>query len=210
MQTRILLIRHGQSQWNKDSEEDRFNGRTDISLTEYGETQAERIGLFLRNQEIEMIYCSPLRRANNTAGIIGKKLGIVPHILNELIEIDFGLWEGLSLSEIENKYQQLFLDWVNDPAGVKVPGGESGYDVAARILECFFMLEKKHSGNTIAVIAHKVVNRIALCHWLGLPIASFRKLVPQRVGAISSIRIENNTAVWVDYLDDLSYMLVEN
>ena len=208
MNAKIILIRHGQSVWNSDSKNDRFNGHTDIPLTAYGLKQAEKMGIYLKKQNVTAIYCSPLQRAVVTARIIGQNLGLIPQVIEELIEMDFGAWEGLTLPEIENQYRELFLRWLEDPASISPPNGESGYKVLSRIMPIFLTLEERHKGNTIVVVAHKVVNRVALCHWLGLPIASFRKLVPQRVGALNSVSIKSNKAVWIDCIDDTSYMVV--
>lgn len=203
MSTRVLLIRHGQSEWNTDSVSDRFNGRTDIPLSQKGVEQIRDTAKFLASFEVAAIYSSPLRRALKTAEIIAKPHHLEVECMPELIEIDFGEWEGLTIEEIFQQYPEKFKEWVADPAVSRVHRGESGYDVAARVLPPLTRKISLFDGRTIAIVAHKVVNRIILCHWLGIPICNYRKFVPQFVGALNVLDIADTKALWVESLNNV-------
>lgn len=204
MTTRLIIIRHGQSVWNSDQQGDRFNGRTDIPLTDYGRYQATRIGQSLARFDVAAMYSSPLQRANTMARLIAEQCRLDVGVQHDLIEIDFGAWEGLSREEIIDRDGGLFWQWVDRPASVSAPGGESGYAVAARVVGALSRLIEAHRGQTFVVVAHKVVNRLALCHFMGLPLDQFRNLVPQRVGAMNIIEVDDGYKVCA--IDDLSYL----
>lgn len=207
MSTKVILIRHGQSEWNADLKYDKFNGRTDVQLSQKGFNQIEVLSRSLASYQIAAVYSSPLIRAFETAKAIAE-----PHRLNvecvpELIEIDFGKWEGLTMEEITKRYPQEFEEWANDPAISRAHDGESGYDVAARVLPFFLQVVKSFDCQTIVVVAHKVINRIVLCHWLGIPIRNYRRFIPQRVSSLNVLDIEFTRATWVESINDVSFLV---
>lgn len=210
MKTHIFLIRHCESVWNSDTPEDRFNGRTDIPLSQHGVLQSMRLAKYFSDKNVSLVYSSPLKRASTTGSQIASKLDCDVVISKTLTEIDFGDWEGLTIRQIEDKYSILFTTWTQDPATNKPPSGESGYELASRVLPFFWEIANKHENETIVVVGHKVVNRIILCHCLGISISLFRKTIPQRVGAINLIVTEQNVVDSISLLDDLSYLALES
>lgn len=205
MSTRVILVRHGYSEWNADSTHDKFNGHTDVPLSQKGIEQTGVLSRFLAKHQIAVVYSSPLVRSLETARAIAKPHGLNVKCIPELIEIDFGKWEGLTMEEISHRYPQGFEEWINDPAISKSHGGESGYDVAARVLPFCFQAVKSFDCQTIVIVAHKVINRIVLCHWLDIPIRDYRRLMPQRVGALNILDIEFTKAIGVESINDVSF-----
>lgn len=94
---RIILVRHGQTKWNSEG---RVQGRTDIPLNARGMAQAEAVGEWLSGRKIDAVYASPLMRAHDTAKAIADRQGVCVKLLGEMIEIDFGLWEGKTSCEL--------------------------------------------------------------------------------------------------------------
>ena len=104
MATTVYLTRHGQTEWNSIG---RMMGWTDEDMNETGFAQAERLAARMAKMQLDAIYVSPLKRAITTGTIIGKSHGIAPRPAQGLIEINYGIWEGLARSDVKNKWPEL-------------------------------------------------------------------------------------------------------
>ena len=163
---KIIMLRHGLTQWNVLG---KYQGQTDIGLNNNGRIQAHKLALFLAEQEqaVEAIYCSDLSRCRETAAIIGKALALTPILEPRFREIHFGNWEGLTYTEVTEKYPQEQSDWLNRTLEVKVSGGESIPAVLTRCLAGIRDISKQHQG-TVIVVSHGGFIKILLNH-LGAP-----------------------------------------
>jgi probable phosphoglycerate mutase len=175
----ILLVRHGETPWNREG---RYQGRTDIPLSETGQAQVAALGKRLAPVPIHVAYSSPLSRAKSTAeAILAGRSGITLSTDPGLLEISHGGWEGQLASDVELSHAEMFGVWktapgAHSPAG---PGAETLGDVEARawaVLErvCKTLGER----DTALIAAHDAVNRVILCRVLGLPLErvwSFRQ-----------------------------------
>src|SRR4051794_33264015 len=99
MTARLYLLRHGETEWNRAG--NRYAGRTDLALSEFGREQARRAAAALAHIPFGAVFCSTLRRSRVTAEIVAGERGLPVSFRPELVEIDFGAWEGLTRSEIE-------------------------------------------------------------------------------------------------------------
>jgi len=166
---RILLARHGETPWNAQG---RYQGQEDIRLSAVGEGQARALGERLAAVQIDRAVASPLSRAATTARFAlgaarADMLGTDPG----LMEIAHGEWEGLLASEIAARDPERFRQWRATPETVKMPGGESLADVFARAWPAFTRAcEHTPADGTLLVVAHDAVNRVILCHILGIPL----------------------------------------
>lgn len=161
---KIILIRHGQTDWNVLQ---RYQGHKDIALNDQGRTQAEKIALYLQSHEmVEAIYSSDLSRSLETAVIISTvlKLPVLSDV--RLKEISFGLWEGMTFTEVYEKYPLEFDNWFNNTQQVRVPGGESFDDVLHRSLQALNEIAARHTG-TAVVVSHGGVIKAVLNHLNG-------------------------------------------
>lgn len=150
--TTFYLIRHGQTEWNRER---RIQGHLDVKLSDLGREQARRTGQALRGEGIEFLYASDLSRALETATIIAEQLGIpVTGTLCDLREINFGRWEGMSIEEIATAEPEAYARWREDTVNQPVPGGESFRMMAERVLRCMADLGEKHPRNKVAVVTH--------------------------------------------------------
>lgn len=183
-ETRIFLARHGETAWTRD---DRFCGSSDIALSPTGAEQADRLARVLRSAPISAVYTSPLGRAIATAMPAAAARGLSPRAVHDLRELDFGAWEGRPRAEVERDDAARWQSWIADPATVAPAGGETGEAVARRALPALLRLAADQLGETLLVVAHKTVNRLIICHLLGLPIPTYRQAVAQDVCALNQI-----------------------
>lgn len=163
--TRFILIRHGETEWNR---EDRFRGRSDIPLNQTGQIQARQIAKRLEYEKIDAIHSSPLPRALETAAPLAQVHRLKVEETADLLDIDYGSWEGMAREDIRAKYPDLYDTWVKRPGHVKFPGGESVRQVRLRIENLLKELCDDHLGETVALISHRVTCHVALCLALGM------------------------------------------
>ena len=129
--TEIILARHGETKWNV---EEIFRGRIDVELNETGIKQAELLAEYLSAVKIEAIYSSPLKRALKTAEIVASRHTLDVQITPGLIDLDFGKWQGLTTKEVKERYNELYIEWIDSPHQVKIPDGESLNNVRKRAI----------------------------------------------------------------------------
>lgn len=163
--TRVLLIRHGQTQWNR---EQIFRGRADIPLSEAGLRQSEALATRLAGEVLAAIYSSPLKRACVTAEHLGPRCRSDPRVLESLTDISYGEWEGQHHQQVQQRYPELYAQWMAEPHLVRLPDGETLAEVRQRAVAALDHIIAKHPGDTVAVVSHRVVNKVLLCAALGL------------------------------------------
>jgi broad specificity phosphatase PhoE len=168
--TEIILVRHGETEWNAS---ETFRGRADVDLNETGLKQAELLGKYLSAEKIDLIYASPLKRAVQTAEAIARFQKIDVNPVENLIDFDCGDWQGLTLKEVREKYEELYRDWQDTPEQVKVPGGESLEDVKRRVMPFVDEAVTRCGEGKVALVSHRVVNKVIICALLGLSNAHF-------------------------------------
>jgi ribonuclease H / adenosylcobalamin/alpha-ribazole phosphatase len=170
--TTTLLLRHGQTQL---SAQRRFAGRGDIPLTEFGRQQAAAAAAALAaRHRIDLVVTSPLRRARCTAEVVADAAGAELTIDDDLVETDFGGWEGLSFAAVSQGWPAEMAAWLAD-AGACPPGGESFAAVARRVDSALDRLLSAHHGRTLVVVSHVTPIKIIVCKaLLAPPAALFR------------------------------------
>lgn len=148
--TRFILLRHGQTHW---STEYRFAGHADVELTPTGWAQARAAAASLAGRDIDVIVSSPLRRCLDTATAAADVLNIPPITIDGLIEMDYGLWEGLDRAEAHERDPEHFMDWLTNTA-VAPPGGESLQALHRRVRTTRAELVSRYQGKTVLVVSH--------------------------------------------------------
>lgn len=177
---KLVLARHGETLWNVDKV---FRGRADVDLDEVGIKQAELMGKYLTSWELEAIYCSPLRRALDTANIVARYQKVAVWIAEGLIDFDYGQWQSLPEQVVKRLYPDLLNEWHSDPHKVRMPGGESLEDVRRRAVEVVNDILSRHQGSVLFV-SHRVVIKVFICYLLGLDNSHFWN-INQDVGGIT-------------------------
>jgi alpha-ribazole phosphatase len=183
----LYLVRHGETESNKEK---RYRGWSESPLSEEGIRQAEKAAYFLAGLKIESLYCSDLKRALNTARVIGAASGLIPEVNPLLREINFGRWEGLTYDEIEAGWGDAIRNWLDDPFSVAAPEGESLGDVCSRMLAFLEELAgKSEEGQRIAVVSHGGSIRALLFRALKLGSGGYWDIKVDN-GSVSLIRKE--------------------
>jgi len=172
--TRIVLVRHGQTEWNRV---ERFRGQADVPLDETGLAQAEATARRVAAEWHPVaVYSSPLARAVRTAEAIAGQFGLPVHIHRGLTDIDYGQWQGLTPDEARELWPEMVEAWYRTPEAAQIPGGETLNRLQVRAMEAVRELAARHQGTTIVLVGHTVVNRAILLGILGLPDHRFWRL----------------------------------
>ena len=186
---RLLLVRHGETNWNRDK---RFQGQIDIPLNDNGRQQAAYCAEFLHEAQIDRAVSSSMSRPKETAEIILKPhIGVALSTMDELREIGHGLWEGELEPDIEKNYPGLLRQWKDAPETVQMPEGENLQQVWDRAVAAWqTIVAEAKAGEVILVVAHDAVNKSLLCHLSGLGPDHFWTF-KQGNGAVSVIDYPN-------------------
>lgn len=194
MKTILLIVRHGQTELNL---EHKMDGQKDTSLTDLGLEQTKKLGEFLSNQKIDIVYSSPLSRAIKTAESIIKcqtnKLKI--NIVDSLKEINCGECTNLSRDEVAVKFPKLIQEW-NKNTDPPFPDGENLRDVEARALPVIKSLIYKHPGKTILISGHGSLNVAIIGYFLQIPHA-MRFKIRQDNCCVNILEFQNNQLSFV-------------
>lgn len=190
MTTHLIFIRHGQSTWNQAR---RWQGWADPPLAENGRLQAQLLAKRLSTWNIDYLYSSDLKRAAETAAIVGDKLGLAPTLAPVWRERGFGALEGLTSEEIEEKFPEAWASRMNGPI-TGVPGAEEQSKVVARSRTGCEELLTRHPGKIVAVVSHGGIILTTLVYLLGLPPSGHNLLTVGGNTSISRISISNGRA----------------
>jgi len=171
--TRLYLVRHGELVTSKEW---RYVGQMDVELNETGKKQIQNLSSRLSSEQIEMIFSSDLTRTIESAEIIGNKLEIINEPISELREINLGVWEGLTLEEIEESFPEDLVKRSEDIKDFRIINGESFSDVKKRVIPKLKDIIEGNVSKRILVIAHGGVNRIIIADALGLDINNIPRL----------------------------------
>lgn len=200
MVTTLYLIRHGETE---GSSVKRYKGSIDVPLSEKGIEQITKTSeLLFRNLKnaglslhssylkdvhgteepgsggsmLTAVYCSDLSRAVTSAEIIAEPYELQPVVVPGLRERNFGLWEGLSFTEIKDKFPADFEAWAGNPLKYSPVEGESTIKMKERVINALDSILSKHKGENIAIVAHGGSNRIILCHIMGIPLENIFRI----------------------------------
>jgi broad specificity phosphatase PhoE len=169
--TKIILTRHGHVDWISP---ERYRGRAELTLSEQGRAEikanAQRIAA---KWHPTAVYTSPLGRSVETAHAIGSLLKMTPIALDGLNDIDYGLWQGMTKLEVQQKWPRESADWHNRPHLAEIPQGETLASVLARLTHALYGILHKHVDQTVVLVGHDSVNRVLLMHAIGLPLSSY-------------------------------------
>lgn len=163
----LLIARHGETEWNAEG---RIQGHTDIGLSEKGAEQARSLGQRLADRQIDVAYSSDLRRTSETAKLA---LGGRDITLNEtprLREYNKGIFEGMTLSEIQEKFPAEYPKYLEKDLSYAPEGGETTRDVSTRMASIFSEIKANHLDETVLVVSHGGVLRAAMVSLLGMPL----------------------------------------
>jgi len=185
--TWVYLVRHGATEANERVPNILQGNAIDLPLSPEGENQARETATFLSRYPIRRVYSSGMLRARQTAEAIARELSLTADVEAELHECDVGVWEGLDWQTIRERYPDEHRRFVENPAENPYHGGESYGDVLRRVKGPVERLLQAHAGESIAVVAHNVVNRVYLAHLAGIDLRLAPRIA-QANGCVNLIR----------------------
>jgi probable phosphomutase (TIGR03848 family) len=183
----LLLIRHGDNDYLAKN---RLPGHLPgIHLNKRGTAQASEICKSLKGMPIKAIYSSPLERALETANPLASALGLEIYIRPGLTDLDVGDWEGRSWKVLGRTKMWKVIQ--NNPSQFQFPGGESFSKAQERIVTALDAIASNHSDEMIAIVFHADPIKLAVAHYLGLPLDNFQKLTAN-TGSISILNFNGS------------------
>jgi broad specificity phosphatase PhoE len=165
--TRLYLIRHGEVEARYQRV---FGGRIDMELSPQGLSQAEALAKHLRPVRFAAIYSSPMKRAAQTVVPLVAGRSLSPVTLDDLREVDFGAWTGLTWEQVQERFGVSAFDWLEKLDKMGVPEAETAEQFRARIEPCLKRIISDDCGQTVAVVCHGGVIRMMLAVLLDLPL----------------------------------------
>ncbi|KAF8821023.1 hypothetical protein IE077_002558 [Cardiosporidium cionae] len=197
--TEVYLVRHGEVE---SQHWDTLYGRMDVLLSERGKQQAEKVGVFLKPKEIDVVISSPLKRAVYGAKQVAKHYGLDVLIDDAFIELDRGEWSGFSLEKVRLEYPKLADRVEEDPTFNEHNGecfemvGEVGQDefafVSRRVVDALKGYIERFKGKRICVVSHYYVTKALLLVAQGIPLCRMASIdIP--LGSISGLTFASNT-----------------
>jgi len=178
----LLLIRHAANDWLGQ----RLAGWTPgVHLNDEGRSQAAALAQRLGGIPLMAIYSSPLERTLETARPIAERQGLAVQVRQNLGEAHYGEWTGRSLEELQK--EALWPLVQRYPGGARFPGGESLPEVQTRVVAELEAIREAHQGQTVAVVSHSDPIKMAVAHYVGLPLDLFQRLIisPASVTALA-------------------------
>ncbi|WZL74941.1 histidine phosphatase family protein [Clostridiaceae bacterium 35-E11] len=171
--TKLFLIRHGETQWNLES---RAQGSQNIQLSEKGIQQAKLLADRIKDYKIDCIYTSNLDRASQTAKLLGNNLNVDVITMNELREMSFGKWEGLTNAQIQENYKENYVVWRSKPHEATIPDGENLIDVQKRALEAIGKILDSNKNKNIVIVSHGVTIKSIILGIMDMDLSNFYKI----------------------------------
>ena len=178
------LLRHGEHRLQGKICAGRAPG---ISLSDKGQAEAEAAAGRLAEAKIVAIYASPMERAQETAAIVGERLGIPVATHHDLNELDFGEWTGLTFDEVRK--DERWPVWAQHRSLSCIPGGETMREVQRRMVEILVELRQRYPDEAVVLASHGDPIRAALTFCLGMPLDFFAR-IEVGTGSLSTVRID--------------------
>jgi broad specificity phosphatase PhoE len=177
------LLRHGEP-----AIFGRLNGRLPgVGLSAKGRAEAAMQAGRLAGEKIEAIYSSPMQRTRETAEILAERLGLSIRYREDVIEIDYGEWTGLTFDQIRR--DERWQMWSRSRGIAAIPGGESWRQVQERVVGALFDLQQAHPDGSVAIVSHGDVIKAALLFALGMP-PDFYSRIEIAFASLSTIRLD--------------------
>ena len=185
--TRLFLLRHGEVE---ERYHRIFGGRIDMNLSALGHDQARALAAYLRRRPIDVVYASPMKRAQQTLAPLASHCPRPAIEKPEFREVDFGVWTGLSWEEVHSKHQVSAFDWLDRIEKGEIAEAETGATFRARIEPTLRQIVEEHAGQSVAIVCHGGVIRMMLSILLDLPLP---KLASFEIDYASVTQVERHT-----------------
>lgn len=173
MSCRVYLIRHGETEWNSTL---KFQGATDIQLSERGRQQAFSLAKRLASLKPDAFYASDLVRAYETAKIISGYHDMPVKKVPGLREMNFGAWEGLTSAEIKQRFANEVKKWWDNPFSIRIPNGETYSELIDRSVKAIKEIIEQHTEGKVIIVSHGGPIRSIVGSVLGIDLSKYWQL----------------------------------
>lgn len=197
MATKLILIRHGSTDYNVKQ---KYCGFVDIALNNKGRAQARRLYRRLKDETVHKVYSSDRKRAIETAGIVFKGYDIEK--IPDLREMHFGIFEGLTYKQIMKKFPGAYKKWIKNPFQTVIPSGESLTILKQRVVKAFKKIILRHPKQTVAVVSHGGAISAFINHILKSE--DFWNNIPESA-SLTILEVKNNKFK-ISLLNDISHL----
>lgn len=203
-ETILYLTRHGQTEWNAEK---RMQGHRDSSLTSLGVLQAKGLHERLKTIHFDAVYSSSSPRALNTAKLIvgDNRAPIIP--MDELREINMGLWEGQRIDWIQKQYAEAYANFFDQPHLYRPVGsGETYTELMRRAIPAIEGLLSKHKGEIVLVVTHRITLKSIMGHYGKIMLDQLASLPDLEPASLCKISVKDNVPS-IDMYGDTSHYL---
>jgi broad specificity phosphatase PhoE len=159
--TQVVLIRAGATAYD---DENRVQGILDLPLSERGRAEVAALAERLAAVELTALYCGPGESVARTAETVGRSLGLRPKRIDDLRNLDQGLWQGLQIDEIKRRNLKVFRQWIEDPMTVCPPQGETIASALERIKAALKPLIRRHRDDVIGLVVAEPIAQLIACY----------------------------------------------
>lgn len=201
---RLLLVRHGESEWNALG---RLQGQADPPLSELGRRQAAHVAARLCDEGVDVIVSSDLERARETAAPLARIVGLEVEPREDLREVDLGSWTGVSREQVVRDAPELWRRWRVE--GIEGwDGGERYTEAMARVSGAVASLAAAHQDRTVVAVSHGGSIRLATCHLLGMSVDQLGRIMSIGNTSITEFHVEADGTGRLVRLNDSAHLLV--
>jgi len=190
MKTNMFLVRHGETEWNKQN---RLQGNQDSPLTSNGIQQALAVKRSLGQHRIDLAFVSPLKRARDTLEIILKDDDIDAEVSNRLREINLGPWEGKIRSETRISHPEAYNAFWKKQAQFNLEGAETFQSLQKRVVKELDAIFQKGENRNILVVSHWIAIKVALAHYLSISLSQLSDIADPENGSFIHLSKQGST-----------------
>ena len=195
---RFIFVRHGETEWNVTG---RYQGQTDVPLSEKGRAQAEALGKRFADIHVDEVYSSPLKRAYDTARAIAEPKGLPIHKVDGIKELNFGEWDGLTKEQLTEQFGEAFVKYRIEPLHYPMAGEGTLNRAKLRVGAALEDIKEefRHTDKTIVVVAHGGILKLAIFYLLDISSRLYR-----------CIELDNTSLTIIDVEEDRCILRVLN
>lgn len=195
---RFIFVRHGETEWNVTG---RYQGQTDVPLSEKGRAQAEVLGKRFADIHVDEVYSSPLKRAYDTARAIAEPKGLPIHKVDGIKELNFGEWDGLTKEQLTEQFGEAFVKYRIEPFHYPMAGEGTLNRAKLRVGAALEDIKEefRHTDKTIVVVAHGGILKLAIFYLLDISSRLYR-----------CIELDNTSLTIIDVEEDRCILRVLN
>ena len=165
--TSLFLLRHAEVEARYQKI---FGGRIDMDLSPRGHEQAAALAKYLQPKSFDAVYCSPMKRVQQTIAPFAAAKDYSPVTMPDLREVDFGDWTGLGWDQVRTKFNISAFEWLRQLDNGGIPNAETGKTFRIRVEPCIQQILREHPGQTVAIFCHGGVIRMILSILLEMPL----------------------------------------